>query len=237
MPKSLLYSNQIDITDKIKVNIPSIGEVIDNEDEYYNSVALITATPFEMMAQLDDVGIDFEAINDFELFYLLFSEIQRMNSPLVFKDLDLTKFKLDTNEKNNEIVLRDNSTGAAIDKSIHYKICKALSQINFIEKSNKRPANAEAKKFLLERAHIKQKRAGRKPSKSQLEELIIAMVNTKEFPYDFDGVRKLSIFQFNASVRQIIKKINYDNLMIGCYAGTINTKELNPEQLNWLSSK
>lgn len=237
MAKSLLYSKHIDITEQIKIYIPSVGEVFDNEDEYYGLVALITATPFEMMVQLDDMGIDFTTISEFELFCLLFTEIQKRNTQFIFDGLDLSGFRFAVNEKNGNILLRDEKNGISIDKAIHHKIGRALREINFFDKSDKKPANEEAKKFLLERARIKQQRAMRKMKKSQLEDLIIAMVNTSEYHYDFDSTRDLSIFQFNASVRQIIKKINYDNTMIGCYAGTVNVKDLNPDQLNWLTNK
>ena len=69
---------------------------------------------------------------------------------------------------------------------------------------------------------------------SQLESLIIAMVNTEQFKYDFEGTRELSIYQFNESVRQVIKKTDYDNRMYGIYTGTINPKELSQKDLNWL---
>ena len=72
---------------------------------------------------------------------------------------------------------------------------------------------------------------------SQLEPLIIAMVNAEQYKYDFEGTRELSIYQFNESVRQIIKKVDYDNRMYGIYAGTINAKELSQDDLNWLTHK
>jgi hypothetical protein len=60
------------------------------------------------------------------------------------------------------------------------------------------------------------------------------MVNTEQFKYDFEGTRELSIYQFNESVQQIIKKTDYDNRMYGVYAGTVNPKELSKDDLNWL---
>lgn len=237
MTKSLLYNREILITDKIKVYVPTVGEVFDNEDEYFSLVALITATPFEMMAQLDGMGIDFTTISQFELFCLLFSEVKKKDTSLVFGDLDLSQFQFALNQNNGNILLRDDCQDISIDKSIHHKISKVLREINFFDKNDKVPANEEAKKFLIDRAKVKQRRAMSKLKKSQFEDLILAMVNTSEYHYNFDSTRELSIFQFNASVRQVIKKINYDNTMIGCYAGTVKAKELNPDQLNWLTNK
>ena len=65
MTESLLYSKEVAVNDKINIYVPSVGEVFDNEDEYYGLVTLVTATPFEMMVQLDDMGIDFTEISEF----------------------------------------------------------------------------------------------------------------------------------------------------------------------------
>ena len=81
------------------------------------------------------------------------------------------------------------------------------------------------------------KRKNKRAEESELESLIIAMVNTEQYKYDFEGTRELSIYQFNESVRQIIKKVDYDNRMYGIYTGTINPKELSPDDLNWLIHK
>ena len=89
---------------------------------------------------------------------------------------------------------------------------------------------------MLQRAREKQKRAKGRTSDSQLESLIVALVNTEQYKYGFEGTRELSIYQFNESVRQVIKKIDYDNRMYGVYSGTINAKELKREDLTWLST-
>ena len=81
------------------------------------------------------------------------------------------------------------------------------------------------------------KRRQKKAEASQIEPLIVALVNTEQYKYDFESTRMLSIFQFNECVRQIIKKIDYDNRMRGIYAGTISAKDMKPDDLNWLTHK
>ena len=90
---------------------------------------------------------------------------------------------------------------------------------------------------MLKRARDKMKRHRNRKEASQLESLIIAMVNTEQYKYDFEGTRELSIYQFNESVRQVIKKVDYDNRMYGVYAGTVNVKDLSQDDLNWLTHK
>lgn len=60
------------------------------------------------------------------------------------------------------------------------------------------------------------------------------MVNTEQFSYDFEGVRNMTIYQFNESVQQVVKKINFDNRMHGIYSGTVSAKDLSETDLNWM---
>ncbi len=237
MSSGYLYARSFPVNDYISITIPTVGQIWDNEAEYYGLITSIIATPSDFMVQLDDIGIDFSSISSFELFLLLFNGIRSTDTSLVFGDLDLSGFKTAINEKNGKVVLVDQDKDIVIDRAIHDQIRRVIRKINHLEKSDKNPGNEEAKKYMIERARIKQKRAARRPHKSQLEDLIIAMVNTEQYKYGYEETRDLTIYQFHASVYQIIRKINYDNTMIGCYAGTINAKELSQDRLNWLTSK
>ena len=90
---------------------------------------------------------------------------------------------------------------------------------------------------MLSRAREKQKRNKNRKKDSQTELLIMAMVNSPEFKYNFETVRDLSIYQFNESVRQIINRVDYNNRMYGIYSGTLNVKDLSQDDLNWLTHK
>ena len=233
---NLLYEKQYAINDSIHIIIPTVGQIIDNEDAYYGLVSVLTAMPVDLMVQLEDAGIDFMSINEYELFLLMFAGLKSQDTSLIFGDLDLSKFKMAVNEQNGTIVLLDEEHDIRIDRAVHGQIAAVLRKIHHLERNNRKPANNEAKRFMLERAREKLRRRTRKED-SQLESLIIAMVNTEQYKYDFEGTRELSIYQFNESVRQVIKKVDYDNRMYGVYTGTINAKELSQDDLNWLTHK
>ena len=234
---NLLYKQEYAINEHIRIQIPTVGEVLDNEDDYYTMVTMLTAMPVDMMVQLDDIGVDFTAINEYELFLILFNALKDKDTSLIFGELDLKPFRSAVNPQNNTIVLRDKETGVVIDRGIQGQIASVLRKIHNIKRNNRKPANQEAREYMLQRAREKMRRRSKRVNDSQLEELIVAMVNTEQFHYGFEGTRELSIYQFNESVRQVIKKIDYDNRMHGVYAGTVNAKELSQDDLNWLTHK
>lgn len=46
---NLLYKKEHPINEFISVRIPSVGEILECEDEYYGLVSMITAMPIDMM--------------------------------------------------------------------------------------------------------------------------------------------------------------------------------------------
>lgn len=237
--KRLLYADHIKINDAISIQIPKVGDVWDNEDDYFGAVTSIISTPYDMMVQLDEAGIDFTTISTFELFCRMFSRLQEMDTSLVFGDLDLTKFELAVNRKTNELVLIDEEEGIVIDRAIHEDISNNIKRILQINKPVKKPGNEEGKKYMIRIAKMnlrKQKRLLEKKDTSQLEDIIVSLVNTPEFPYTFETVRDISIYQLYLSLNQISHKIKYDNTMHGYYAGTIKFEDISLTDRTWIKS-
>lgn len=231
---NLLYERWIPVNDKINIYVPTVGEIIECEDDYYSLVSILTAMPIDFMVQLDDLGIDFTSINEYDLLLILFPELKSKDTSMIFGDLDLSGFELMVNQQNNNIVLRDELNDITIDRSVYGMISNTLRKIHSLERDRRKPANEEAKKFMLERARKKLRRNKNKYHDSQLESFIISLVNAEQFKYDFEGTRELSIYQFNVSVRQIIKKTDYEHLMFGVYSGSISAKDVKNDDLIWL---
>lgn len=200
-------------------------------------VSVFTSSPMDYMVQLDDIGIDYAKITEYELFLILFQGLIHDDTSLLFEGLDLSSFVIGENKQNGELVFVDQTSDIVIDRGIYYEVGHVLRHINFFEKDVRKPGNKEARDYLLERARKKMKRQKRLGFNSYLERLIIALVNTEQYKYNYEDTQNLSIYQFNASFRQVSKKINYDNVMHGVYSGIVNTKDLPQESLSWVSEK
>lgn len=235
--KGRLYKRSLPVNQYISIYVPTVGEILENEDDYNDLVSRFTAMPIDFMVSLDDHGIDFSKIDEYTLFLYMFEGLKKRDTHLIFGDLDLSKFNYSISEQNGQPVLLDTEHDIRIDRAIHGLIADTLRNLHHLEKNNRKPGNEEARKFMIERARKKMRRNQNRIQNSQLESLIVAMVNTEQYKYDFEGTLELSIYQFNESVRQIIKKVDYDNRMYGIYAGTVNAKELSPDDLNWLIHK
>lgn len=232
---NLLYSDHIKVDDEITLTIPTVGEVIKSDGLYDAIVSTFTATPRDLMVELDDLGIDYNEIEEYDLFLMLSQSLKTMDTSILFGGLDFSQYNI-AESPSGEIILLNEDTGNYIDKFKYMYLCDTLCRINFITRNNKKAGNNAAKSYLIQKERRKKKRAKRKAKKQEnpINGLIISLVNTAEFKYDYSTVLDLTIYQFNASLHQIIDKVNFDKLMIGVYAGTVDTKGMSPNRLSWI---
>ena len=233
--KSLLNLSSVNIVPKLSVRIPTVGEVLEDENTYYSIASSLTATPYQYMVQLDDWGIDYTQITDYELFKILFPVYAKYDLSLLFGDLDTSDFDIYTDSLNGNKILYSPSNDIVIDEFVYNDLANTIRKINLFEKVKSKPGNESARKYLLEKERKRQKRNAKKAREPYLEKMVIALVNTTECPYDYDSCMNLSIYRFNQSLKQIQHKIAFDNTMIGVYAGTVDTSKMsNKDTLSWI---
>lgn len=190
------------------------------------------------MVQLDDAGIDFTTISDFELFMMLFPAYANDDISILFGDLDLSDMGIYVNKQNGNRVIYSPQNDLIIDEATYLNMAQIVRKINLLMRVNKKAGNDEAKKYLIEKNRKKQKRLARKNPESELEKLIIALVNQKDFKYNYEQVMDLPIYNFYQSFKQIQTNINFENTMRGIYAGTLDSKKITDKScLSWIPSK
>lgn len=233
--KSLLKLTSVDILPNLSIRIPTVGEILEDEQHYYRLISSLTATPFQYMVQLDDMGIDFTAITDYDLFMMLFPSFVRDDIRILFGDIDLSDIKIYKNTQNDTLILHSVKNNITIDELVYSQIVEQLRNINGLKKDSRKPGNNEAKEFRIKLERKKQKRNANKSYEPYLENLVVALVNRPEFKYNYEQVENLTIYQFNKSFEQIQTSITFDNTMIGVYAGTVDTSKLKDRScLSWV---
>ena len=239
--KSLLNVKTVPITDKLIIRIPTVSEVLDNQDMYFTMVSIITSTPFQYMVQLDDLGIDYTAITPYQMFLTFFPLYIHEDLSILFGDIDLSDFGVYENKQNDTTVLYNPTNDIIIDELVYENMATVLRQINLLKKVLSKPGNENAKEYLLEKERKRLKRLARERKKksfeiSEFEKHVIALVNNKDFKYNYEDVGNLSIYKFYQSFKQIQTNINFNNVMRGVYAGTVDTTKIDKSVLSWIPS-
>ena len=237
---SLLNKKEVQITDQLTLRIPTVGEILDNQNTYFSLISIMTSTPLQYMVQLDDIGIDYTKITDYEMFRLFFPVYAQQDISILFGNLHLNDIDRYHNNNTNLDVLYSPSTGIIIDELVYMMMAKLLRRIHLIKYNRAMPKGENTKKYLLdkERRHIKNMERIRKRKEyedSEFERIIIALVNRPEFKYNYSSVLDLSIYDFYQSFKQIQQGINFNNMMRGIYAGTIDAKKITDKScLSWI---
>lgn len=236
MSIGLIGKRECKINDYVTIYIPTLGEIFDfGQREYMGIVTSLVATPYEAMVLLDDMGVDFTTVDDWFVFKAMFSyyATKYKRIKILFGNLDLSLFELAVNKDTGEEVFCDFEHGYIIDKLAQEQICSVLRRVMHLEKNDKIPGNAVTKKYLIEKERKRMRRAAEKDN-DQFEDIILALVNTPEYKYNFEESMNLTLYQFNACVKQIQKKISFDHRMNGIYAGTVDASKIDKEDLTWL---
>ncbi len=232
--KSLLKLSSVDILPGLTLRIPTVDEILEDEQHYYHLVSSLTATPYQYMVQLDDYGIDFTQIDDFELFMMLFPAVAREDTRILFGDADLSDL-IRRNPENGAPSLYSSKNDLTIDELVYNRIADLIRKVNCLKRETRKPGNEEARKFRIDLERKRQRRNAHKPYEPYLEKLVVALVNRPEFKYNYEQTGQLTIYQFSQSFEQIKTSINFDNMMTGVYTGTIDMSKVKDRScLSWV---
>ena len=236
---SLLGKRVYALDDKLKIKIPTLGEIRDDE---FNALYYTLTTPFittstNFMVDLFDNGINFEDVSDWEICIKLISSMLNQNFDILFQTEKPCFFQLRQSlEKceniSDSLFFIDELNGIIINKSSYKHISNLLCKINFVEKEHRKFVNKKTLTYVIEREKEKAKRKKHKTDEG-IDNLILAMVCDANFPYNFETINDITIYDFYASVRQIRHSFELNNVMRAGYSGMLDLEKVSPNTLNF----
>ena len=139
------------INDQIKVLQPTIRQIAEfGERDFFSVVHTVTAIPSDMKANLDDMGLDWMEVDDFELFVMLAQTLTPDRTSLLFGDLDFSKLRPFNHPRiEGEIILANKENGILIDKMIYLQIVSYLRKAFNITPKVEKAANKITKRILI----------------------------------------------------------------------------------------
>lgn len=231
----MYFGEPFHINEKITIHIPSIGDIVEfGERKYYGMIHTLTCIPSDMKSQLFDMGIDYETLDDFELFIMLSRTLTPDSTRLVLGDLDLSKFTLCANLQNNEPVLYDTESDTTIDKLIYLKMVEYIRKVHNIKPKVEKAKNKTTKKILIKLDRDRIEKAQKEPYKSQLKILISAMMRYPGFKYKTSELKQCGLYEFMDTVQGAQIYISSTSLLQGSYSGMIDTSKINKKEFNWM---
>lgn len=220
---------------KIKIKVPTIRQIIEyGESKYFSLVYIFASTSSDYKAQLDDQGLNWEDVDDYSMFLRLFPVIRDEDLSILFGDSDMKNFLLAKDNVTNQLVYQNPKTGACIDRTAYECISGYICEMHNIKKVHEKAANKYTRKAMIQEAKDKLEAQQSKPYKPKFRSLIISMANTPEFKGDYFDTLDYPISIFMDCVKQIKYLKNFDYMMHGIYAGTVDAKKIPRKDLEWI---
>lgn len=229
----LYFGDPYVINQHITIKQPTVGEIMKyGEKKYYSIVHTLAAIPSDLKSQLDDMGIDYEQIEDFQLFQMLAPTLSQESTSILFGDIDFSKLRPFRNPQNDQVVLANRETGLVIDILIYERIVDYLRKVHGLKKKVEHAANKRTKMILIEEDRRNIELNKNKPYKSFLMPLVSAV--KVRMGYTKDYVRNMGIYELTDDIARLQLINNADALLKGMYSGMIDTKKINKDDLNWM---
>ena len=249
----MLRGAPIKFSDLLTLYQPTLGQIADaGEQRFLNVLWMMCSCAWDMPAAFDDMGIDFMTVSDWEFFIRTVRGFSTEDTKLVFGDLDFSKllpmnFKQNEDDTESQIVLVNAETMMAYGveyQPLQYMLTEQMykdmipyvrEMIGFQHKGRKAANRATAKILIMD---DRKQRARHKddPYESMFHNGIISLVNTEEFPYTYESVFDLTIYQFTKSLIQIQGKKQACAMLQGSMSGFMDTSKIPSNHFQWMYS-
>ena len=238
----MFFGEDYVINESITIYQCSIQEIVDFGQKYFfQALSPFVGNPTTYRLQLWDLGVDWNEIDDFDLFAMLIPSIPPEVSCILFGRYDFTNLQLMMRKDTQEKVLYDPVTDTIVDRATYIAmreyIRMAMNQYPKLQKAR----GKQTKLAIIDedrmniRNHQRMVRMGKeKDSTSYLLNLIATMLITPGFKYKKNELREVNIVQFMEEVSRFQVWKSTEALMQGMYSGFLDTSKMNlDKELNW----
>lgn len=231
------------------------------EELYWDYIQSILCDPYSNMVMLDDMGKNFLEVTPFEIFVMqwnnniqqyeqnkeMYDKLNAHPLNIVLSALELFvvgehNFVLSSYEDGEPCLVDKNDTTYQINEKIFNCLCEWLKAIHKIDYSNRiKPADENARKILVDdmRDEIKKAKRRNKDSHKDAVEYIGGLMSAVCFggngainPFNIKQAKMYWLFE---SFGIDSKKLNASRILDGIYHGTINYKDINKKELDWMN--
>lgn len=233
----------IEAVTPITVYQPTIGDIVRmGEKKFYSTLNIFVTNTTAYRLLLWDAGMDWNEISDFDLFCILYPQIDADVAHLLFKDIDFSKLSIyeKTLEDKKEKILYDAESQIEINEDVYQHISQYLQEVFNTHPEEKITHDKTMKEWFInsdrrEAANAEYKRErGDKQESASMQALISACVNHPGFKHKLSELKDVGVCEFYDSVQRLQVYENTTALLKGMYSGMIDAKNINANEYNFM---
>lgn len=220
----------------VVIRCPTLGEICDyGESEYLAMVSVFTSTAIDRCAQLDDMGIDYTQITNFEVFSIFAKRLTSQETKPLFGELNFSEFEQVTD--NGELLLK-HKNGFVFDENNFEIMAAYIRRIHGIPSPlYTKVTNEFAKKQMIidakNDAAFQKKLRDYRGERSTYQPCMSALVNHSGTKYNWTNIWDVKVYAFFDSLKRISIIDNANHLYTGLYSGCVKYDKIKKD-LDWL---
>lgn len=183
--------------------------------------------------------MDWNEVSDFELFCIIYKQIDPDVSKLLFKDLDFSLFEpklLNLDKNHQQLVLVSSEQNVEINEDVYQQIHQYLQIMFGMHPEELLTSEERMKRWWIAKDKREQERKAKKKDekKYSIQPVVSALVNHPGFKYKLHELKEVGVAEFYDSVQRLQIYEQSTALMKGLYGGMISSRDVKPEQYNFM---
>ena len=249
----ILRGKPIRISDSLTIYQPTLGEIEEvGEQKVLNVIWMMCSCAWDMPSAFDDMGIDFMSVSDWQFFIQTVQSFSIDSTRLVFGDVDFQKLKPMTFQKSQDdtetqlvlaniepMIVNGKEYAPAqyvFTERMYQEMIPYVREMIGFQHKGRKAANRATAKILIMDDRRQRNRNKDKPYESMFHNGIISLVNTEEFPYTYETVFDITMYQFTKSLMQIQGKKQACAMLQGSMSGFVDTSKIPSSSFQWMYS-
>lgn len=235
----LLKGEPIEINNDITLYQPTVEEVLDfGESDFWSTFYTMCSSAWDMPSVFAKMGINFMEVDDWTYFRFVSAAMPQKSTSLIFDDIDFSackEMRRNHDDGTYDVVLYDKERDLIIDESTYKSFIGYVREMICFQHSGKKALDKATAKILIMLDEKDRKRKSNADS-STIFDIIVTLVNTEEFKYNYETVNDITLYQLMKSFIQIQGKKNACALLQGAMSGMCDTSNVNKLDMQWIYS-
>lgn len=225
---------------EITILSPTVGDIVHlGESKFYSTLNLCVANTTSYRLFLWDLQLDWNEVTDFELFTLIYKNMDSDASKLLFGNLDFSLFEpkiLNVDENTKKLTLVNEEQNVEIDEDVYQQFHQYFQEMFNMHQEELLTEEKRMKDWWIAKDRREQDRKAKKKDEKcySIQPMISALVNHPGFKYKLQELREVTVSEFYDSVQRLQIYEQSTALLKGLYSGMISSRDIDPEQYNWM---
>jgi len=218
----------------VTVKSPTIGDIIQiGEGRFYGTLSILVGNTTQYRLMLWNSGIDWCAISDFQMFTMMYKELDAEVVNLLFDNVDFSKFEVYSRPQEDgteEIFLYDEESDTEITEVVYQYFHQYLQTVFNMKPEEEITKDRHLKEWWIRKDNVELSQKAKKKDTSSFSfvPLISTYINHPATKHSLQELRDVGVAEFFDSLKRIQLYEHATAVLKGMYSGFVDAKKIDP---------